>query len=237
MTTCLNLFCDTNGEKMSVTTAEPAAGGVGAGATLELRSVTCERGGRVLFSNLGCRVAAGQLLRVLGANGSGKTSLLRLLCGLLPPALGEVRWGGQPVAVMKEEFGRQLVYLGHAAALKDDLTAAENLQVACRLGGIAVTPLQVGAALQQAGLGVRGRAAVRLLSQGQRRRVALARLVLAQHVPLWVLDEPFNALDTVATDWLRSLITGHLAQGGMVVLTSHQEVGLEHLGNQQTLLL
>lgn len=208
-----------------------------ANAMVELHSVTCERGGRVLFSNLNCLVPAGQLLRVLGANGSGKTSLLRLLCGLLPPASGEVRWSGQPIAALKEEFGRQLVYLGHAGALKDDLTAAENLQIACQLGGIAVTPRQVVAALQQAGLGAHVRAAVRLLSQGQRRRVALARLVLAQQVPLWVLDEPFNALDTTATEWLRSLIAGHLVRGGLVVLTSHQEVGLQHLGNQQTVVL
>ena len=233
----MNLFCDTHSKKMSVSTSDPLTGGVNAAMSLELRSITCERGGRVLFSNLSCRVPAGQLLRVLGANGSGKTSLLRLLCGLLLPASGEVLWSGQPIAVLKEEFGRQLVYLGHASALKDDLTAAENLQVACQLGGLTVTRQQVGAALQQAGLGAHVRAAVRLLSQGQRRRVALARLVLAQRVPLWVLDEPFNALDTTATEWLRSLIAGHLAQGGMVVLTSHQEVGLEHLGNQQTVVL
>lgn len=206
-------------------------------ALLELRAVTCERGGRALFSGLNCRVAAGQLLRVSGANGSGKTSLLRLICGLLPPAQGEVRWCGRPTSGLAEEFGRQLVYLGHAAALKDDLSATENLLVACQLGGLAVTPRQVGLALQQAGLAGRERVPARQLSQGLRRRVALSRLVLASDVPLWVLDEPFNALDTAATEWLSGLVTAQLARGGVVVLTSHQDVGLDHLGKQITVAL
>ena len=211
--------------------------GTDGAALLELHAVTCERGGRALFSDLNCRVAAGQLLRVLGANGSGKTSLLRLVCGLLQPAQGDVLWCGQQTSRMAEEFARQLVYLGHAAALKDDLSATENLQLACQLGGLAVTPQQTGLALQQAGLSGRERMPARQLSQGQRRRVALSRLVLATSVPLWVLDEPFNALDSVATDWLCSLITTQLAHGGVVVLTSHQTVGLDHLPNQVTVAL
>ena len=216
----------------SLATAQKSSTGFGPAALLELRAVTCERGGRALFSSLNCRVAAGQLLRVSGANGSGKTSLLRLICGLLPPALGDVMWCGKATSHLAEEFGRQLVYLGHAAALKDDLSASENLQFACQLGGVAVTPRQAALALQQAGLTGRERVPARQLSQGQRRRVALSRLVLAAGVPLWVLDEPFNALDTAATQWLRGLITTQLAGGGVVVLTSHQDVGLEDLGNQ-----
>ena len=94
---------------------------------LQLRAVRCERGGRVLFSGLDCDVGTGQLLRVLGPNGAGKTSLLRMLCGLLPPAHGEILWQGQPIRALAEEFGRQLVYIGHAAALKDDLSALENM--------------------------------------------------------------------------------------------------------------
>ena len=204
---------------------------------LELRAITCERGGRTLFSDLNCSATAGQLLRVSGANGSGKTSLLRMVCGLLPPVRGEVLWRGQTPAQQAEEFGRQLVYIGHAAALKDDLSALENLQIACLLGGSAATPAQSGLALKQAGLSGRERVPARQLSQGQRRRVALSRLVLADDVPLWVLDEPFNALDNAATGWLCGLIAAQLARGGVVVLTSHQDVALDQLPGQVAVAL
>ena len=204
---------------------------------LELRAVSCVRGGRELFSGLDCSVAAGQLLRVQGANGSGKTSLLRMVCGLLAPAQGQVLWRGQTPGKQAEEFGRQLVYLGHAAALKDDLSALENLQIACLLGGLAVDMAQARAALREAGLSGRERMPARQLSQGQRRRVALARLVLAADVPLWVLDEPFNALDNAATFWLCGLIAVQLGRGGVVVLTSHQVVALDDLVGQVSLAL
>lgn len=204
---------------------------------LELRSVRCERGGRVLFSKLDCSVRRGQLLRVQGANGAGKTSLLRMLCGLLAPADGEIMWQGQPIQGQAEEFGLQLVYIGHAAALKDDLSALENLQTACQLGGIHIEPDQALIALRQAGLAGREHAAARLLSQGQRRRVALARLVVARHAPLWILDEPFNALDSAATAWLGGLIGTHLAHGGVVALTSHQPVAIDDTAEQVRLEL
>lgn len=196
-------------------------------ALLELRAVTCERGGRALFSRLQCRLAAGQLLRVRGVNGAGKTSLLRVVCGLLPPTHGQVLWRGERIADMGGQFGRELVYLGHAAALKDDLTATENLQTACLLGGLAVTQAHAREALARAGLPGRWRVQARQLSQGQRRRVALARLLLCRQVPLWVLDEPFNALDSTAADWLCGVISSHLDAGGLVVLTSHQDVALD----------
>ena len=192
----------------------------------------CERGGRMLFSGVSVDVGPGILLRVLGANGSGKTSLLRMVCGLLPPAQGQVLWNGKPIRQLAEEFGRQMVYLGHAAAIKDDLTGTENLVIACLLGGLVVTPAQAATALQHCGVGRQAKLQTRLLSQGQRRRVALARLVLCHATPLWVLDEPFNALDRLATDWLCTLITAHLARGGMVVLTSHQQIGLDDLPGQ-----
>lgn len=204
---------------------------------LELRALTCERGGRVLFAQLNCRAIEGQLLRVQGANGAGKTSLLRMVCGLLLPTQGQVLWRGQTPAKQAEEFNRQLVYLGHAAALKDDLSAQENLHVACLLGGLAVTPGQTRLALQQAGLAGRERMPARQLSQGQRRRVALARLVLATDVPLWVLDEPFNALDSIATGWLCGLIAAQLARRGVVVLTSHQALALDALPGQVAVAL
>ena len=194
--------------------------------------MTCERGGRALFRHLQLQLCAGQLLRVRGVNGAGKTSLLRLVCGLLPAAEGQVLWRGERIADLGGQWGRELVYLGHAAALKDDLTASENLQTACLLGGLVVTQAQVRAALTQSGLPGRWRVPARQLSQGQRRRVALARLLLSPDVPLWVLDEPFNALDSAATDWLCRVIATHLDTGGVVVLTSHQDVALDSLADR-----
>lgn len=199
---------------------------------LELHAVSCVRGGRTLFEQLDCQVAAGRLLRLRGANGAGKTSLLRMVCGLLPPTEGQVSWRGEPIPDLAEQFGRQLVYLGHAAALKDDLSALENLQTSCLLGGLAVSREQALQALAQAGLPGRWRAPARQLSQGQRRRVALARLVLSPATPLWVLDEPFNALDTAATGWLCGLLQAHLERDGVVVLTSHQDVALDELADR-----
>ena len=204
---------------------------------LELRSVTCVRGGRALFGDLSCKVAPGQLLRVQGANGAGKTSLLRMVTGLLAPTQGQILWRGERLADLAEDFGRQLVYIGHAAALKDDLTALENLHLACLLGGLVVTQDEARLALRQAGLSGRERVVARQLSQGQRRRVALARLLLATGTPLWVLDEPFNALDTLATEWLCGLITAQLARAGVVVLTSHQQVGLDDMPGQMVVAL
>ena len=191
---------------------------------LELRRLECVRGRRSLFKDLDLQVGPGHLLRLQGANGAGKTSLLRMVCGLLAPAAGEVLWRGQRVTALREEFGKELIYLGHAAALKDDLTALENLQAACLLSGRATDAAAAAAALSQAGLRGRERAPARVLSQGQRKRVALARLVLGSDAPLWVLDEPFNALDVAATDWLIELIGTHVGRGGIVVLTSHQSV-------------
>jgi heme exporter protein A len=176
------------------------------------------------------------LLRVSGANGAGKTSLLRMLCGLLAPAQGQVLWQGQDVQRSREAFHQQLIYLGHAAALKDDLTPLENLHVATRLGGTAPDDAAARQALAGAGLGGREHVPSRNLSQGQRRRAALARLPLGQAL-LWVLDEPFNALDTAATAWLLGLIEAHLRRGGLVVLTSHQPVGLSDSVAQVSLAL
>lgn len=165
------------------------------------------------------------MLRVAGANGSGKTSLLRILCGLLPPAHGEVLWRGTPIRSLKEDYSRQLVYLGHAPAVKDDLNAAENLSIACRLAGNPQPEGAIGEALAQLGLaGVAQQ--VRKMSQGQRRRAALARLALSASVPLWLLDEPFAALDTGGIDALRNLIFRHVERGGAVAFTTHQDPGI-----------
>lgn len=149
--------------------------------------------------------------------------MLRIACGLLEPARGVVRWSGESIRGLQEEFWRHLVYIGHANAIKDDLSASENLRVACTLAGVSVRDAQVREALRRLGLGGRENLPARVLSQGQRRRVTLARLILRRSAPLWVLDEPFTALDAAATDCVQELIAGHLAGGGAVMYATHYE--------------
>jgi len=134
-----------------------------------------------------------------------------------------VRWQGQPIRSLGEEFSKNLIYVGHAPAVKDDLTAGENLEIACALMGLAVSAGEVEKALEA--FGIPPEKAVRQLSQGQRRRAALARLRLSASVPLWLLDEPFTALDAAAAELTKGLIRDH-AGGGAVVYTTHQDAGL-----------
>jgi heme exporter protein A len=194
------------------------------GAALEARALECTRGERTLFAGLDFDLRGGQLLRIAGSNGSGKTSLLRIACGLLEATEGTVRWRGQDIRRLREDYSRELVYLGHAPAVKDDLTAEENLEVACTLSGIAARRPDVRAALGALGLAGCEALPARVLSQGQRRRVTLARLVLSVSIPLWLLDEPFTALDATATDYVRGLIAEHVGRGAAVVYTTHQEI-------------
>lgn len=199
---------------------------------LTVQDLEARRGRRVLFTGLGLAARPGQMLRVTGANGSGKTTLLRMLVGLTLPTAGRVLWRGEPLAQQREDFHAELAWLGHAASLKDDLSALENLQAIAMLGGDAVTRSEAAAALAEAGLQGRERLPARVLSAGQRRRVVLARLALPRPRALWVLDEPFNALDTAATDWLAGHVSAQLARGGIVVLTSHQALPLDGVGDQ-----
>jgi heme exporter protein A len=192
---------------------------------LEASDLELERGGRRLFRGLALALAPGELLRVAGANGSGKTTLLKILCGLLLPQSGEVRWQGTPIRVLREEFSRQLVYLGHAPAVKDELTAAENLSIACTLAGLHAAPQAVREALDAYGL-PSADVPVRRLSQGQRRRAALARRLVSGSVPRWVLDEPFTALDTSAARFTGELIAQHVARGGAAIYTTHQDAAI-----------
>jgi heme exporter protein A len=194
--------------------------------TLQAFELVCTRGDRQLFNNVNFEIHPGEALRVAGTNGSGKTSLLRMLCGLASPAAGEVRWSGRNIRSVREEFASQLLYLGHANGVKDDLTAWENVMVAATLSGNRVTRTNAYQALDQLGLGRAADLPTRALSQGQRKRVALARLPLGKEAPLWILDEPFTALDQKAVTELCGTLNHHLAQGGMVIYTTHQEIEL-----------
>ena len=190
---------------------------------LSVHGLTCVRGERRLFAGLDFQVGAGEWVHVRGENGAGKTSLLRMLVGLMPAADGEIRWRGESARSLGEDFRRELLYLGHHGAVKEELTALENLQLASRLDGGELPDREALAALHRFGLKGREELPVRFLSAGQKRRVLLARLV-TRKATLWVLDEPFTALDVKAVDMLSALIGEHLAGGGIAVLTSHQSM-------------
>jgi heme exporter protein A len=192
---------------------------------LDAKDLECIRGDRRLFHDLTLHLAPGELLHVHGRNGSGKSTLLRALCGLFTPTLGEVRWNGSPITSLREEFSREVLYLGHKAAIKDDLSALENLHIASTLDGHSLAEEQAWQALEQMGLRGFEDLPSKHLSQGQKRRVALARLLVSR-ARLWILDEPFSALDSAAVAQLQTVIGSHLAGGGMVILTTHQEVAL-----------
>ena len=192
-------------------------------SSLRANALTCVRGERTLFTGLDFEVFAGQWLHVRGENGIGKTSLLRLLSGLTKPAAGEIFWNEQLISADPSEYHRNLLFLGHRDSLKEDLTALENLSIATALDGITVSEEEILLALHRFGLRGREDLPVNCLSAGQKRRVLLARLLLRQ-AKLWILDEPFNALDVRAVEMLSELILEHIACGGMAIMTSHQEI-------------
>jgi len=188
---------------------------------LAVSELTCVRGLRTLFKALSFALGGGQVLRIEGGNGAGKTSLLRLVAGLAWPSEGAVLWRGATIASQREAYARELLYLGHAPALKDDLTALENLHATSALAGAPREEPALREALERWGLAAALRLPVRALSAGQRRRAALARIALSD-ARLWLLDEPFTALDTAACEQLGRCIERHVERGGLALITSHQ---------------
>jgi heme exporter protein A len=205
---------------------------------LQTVALSGSRGQRQLFSDVSVTVRPGTLLAVAGANGSGKTSFLRILCGLLSPDGGTILWQGKDIHQLKELYRAQLMYIGHLNGIKDELTPIENLTLSACLAGDDSSGTTVQKALEAVGLSRPVHVLpTRVLSQGQKRRVALARLWLSTR-PLWFLDEPFASLDAAATTYLTQRLQSHLSNGGMVVVSTHQEIALpsdsvQHLGLTQ----
>lgn len=197
-------------------------------AALEARAISCIRGERELFSGLHLQVFAGQCLHIRGENGVGKTSLLRLLTGLASPDSGEVLWNGHPIKKEASEYHSKLLFLGHRDALKEDLSAIENLRMYTAIDGIALSEQDAFSALWRFGLKGREDLPVNYLSAGQKKRVLMARMV-TRRAQVWILDEPFNALDSHAAQELQGLIAEHLEGNGLVLLTSHQPLAIPGL--------
>ncbi len=202
---------------------------------LEVSNLACSRGDHRLFSGLSFALAPGQIMQVQGANGSGKTSLLRTLCGFLIPDEGAITWRGGNIHDLDEGYYAEVLYLGHLNAIKDDLSALENLRISAGLSGIDLDEKEAVTALRRMGLRGRERLPTRVLSQGQRRRVALARLLVSD-ARLWVLDEPLTALDVGAVAQIQELIAEHLAQQGMVIFTTHQPLQVAGIEMRSLLL-
>lgn len=210
---------------MSTTpSASATSSDAGSLPTLSLVDLSCRRGDRVLFKGVNLEVRPGCAVWLRGRNGRGKTSLLRLACGLAVPESGSVLWDG--VAVRRAAgYAERRLYIGHANALKEDLTVTESLRFLAHLHGRPHDAQSLEAALARVGMASRRDAPVRTLSQGQRRRAALARLALERQAALWILDEPYDALDSDGLQVINELLHAHLARGGSVLLTSHQHPG------------
>lgn len=196
------------------------------GITFEARGLACMRHDRMLFSDLSFTMGSGDLIQVQGSNGSGKTSLLRMLCGMLLPEHGEILWCDSGISENRSEFLAQIAYVGHHDGIKKELTPRENLRLVRALGGAQTGP-SLDDALEQVGLYGYEDVLTQSLSAGQRRRVALAR-ILVTSARLWVLDEPFTALDQSGRELIERLLEHHAKGGGMAILTTHQAINLAH---------
>ena len=181
------------------------------------------RGDRLLFSNVSFSLTPGTFLQLTGPNGSGKTSLLRILCALMTPERGEIRWQGVQIRSLAEEYCRSVTYIGHRIAVKEELSSLENLRISSGLTGTEITTAEAQKALARLGLAGRENLPARFLSEGQRRRSALARLVTCG-TKLWLLDEVLTSLDRAAGTLIESMIGEHLNKGGIAIVATHQEL-------------
>lgn len=201
---------------------------------LSLRALACERDDRLLFSELSADFYSGDIAQILGSNGAGKTTLMRIIAGLSDSYSGDVLWNGKPHR--RYDFFASTLYFGHATGVKQTLTAIENLRWYFGLNGnknttgatINTTDTELEAALQKVGLAGYEDVPCYQMSAGQKRRVALARLYCSK-APVWLLDEPFTAIDVSGVEQLESLIKAHAQAGGIVLLTSHQPVTVANL--------
>jgi heme exporter protein A len=202
---------------------------------LEVVDLACERGDLRLFTGLNFELTSGESMQVQGANGAGKTTLLRTLCGFIQPVAGLVKWNGQDISEWDDRFHAQMCYLGHLNAIKDELSALENLQMSAGLAGFKVSEQEAINALRRMGLRRKEHLPVRVLSQGQRRRVALSRLLIGD-AKLWILDEPLTALDVGAVALMQELIGEHLSNGGMTIFTTHQPLQVAGVQTRELVL-
>ena len=194
--------------------------------TLSVAGLGLSRGSRALFAGLSLKLQMGDVLVLRGANGSGKTSLLRVLAGLTAADQGEVRWDDEKWTPLCASQRAKVLYLGHVNALKDELTAAENLALALAFDGVSVPAPDLSYALDLAGLAGRHQLAARRLSQGQKRRIGLARLQLSRK-PLWLLDEPTNALDAEGVKLFTAMVESHLQDGGLACIATHLTLAID----------
>jgi heme exporter protein A len=194
---------------------------------LEANDISCSRGNRDLFRQMSFRVDQGALLRIHGANGAGKTSLLRMIAGLSPVESGRIKWQGHELPELGDDYSKQLAFVGHSNALKAYLSPIENLRAALAVQGVPATDADLRAVLQEEELERVVDVAVHRLSAGQQRRVALARVALARSRCLWILDEPFSSLDDAAAKRFSKRLARHAHDGGMVVYTTHQDVPID----------
>lgn len=196
-------------------------------ATFAGSDLSCERGGRVVFSGLDFCLASGQALVLTGPNGAGKTSAIRLLAGLLRPVSGSIRWGDEPIADDPGDHAKRLCLVGHNDALKPAWTLTQNLNFWARFAGAKDPGQRAEAALQALDLAPLGAVPVNQLSRGQTRRGALARLLLVER-PLWLLDEPTASLDSASSQLVSGLIEDHRARGGRAIIATHLPMGLKN---------
>ncbi len=190
--------------------------------TLEVKKLFCERDERVLFANFSLQVNAAEVVQIIGQNGSGKTTLLRILCGLSDAYTGDILWQGSALDDVRDAYYQAMLYVGHLAGVKGALTPEENLRWMMQLDK-GLNKCSIMDALQQIGLFGFEDVPCHSLSAGQQRRVGLARLYLSS-APLWILDEPFTALDKKGVREKEALIANHVHEGGSVILTTHHDL-------------